>query len=69
MPVNSKVILGHSGSCLSQRLLSGFSGTVSDGQKDSHLDEDVMLDFVTDDGAEILLQVAMISSTAYVRGV
>ena len=68
MPVNSKVILGHSGSCLSQRLLSGLGGTVSDGQKDLQLDEDVVLDFITDDGAENLLQVGVISRTADMRG-
>ena len=59
MPHNTKVLLGHSGRCLSPRLLMGFSGAHVDGVKDLQLDEDVILDFIRSDEAASLLQVRM----------
>ena len=59
MPHNTKVLLAHSGRCLSPRLLIGFSGAHVDGLKDLQLNEDVVLDFIRSDEAESLLQVCM----------
>ena len=59
MPHNTKVLLAHSGRCLSPRLLIGFSGAHVYGLKDLQLNEDVILDFIRTDEAESLLQVCM----------
>lgn len=63
MPIASKVLLSHSGRCLSPRLFGGFSGTAADVPKDLQLSEEVYLDFISDDEANALLQVSTRCST------